>query len=237
MILGITGIPARENGVQEGLAEDGPTTASLPSVERLPSELRAEVAQIAEAGRGPYGHTTTQAIFDRNLTTFEEIYRIGAQHPDVCQILYEIGIRGENGARLDIGTVSSALSRARLKAAATPGGSKTGKNKHSHPRVATAEEGATQIQFSVPAKPEGGTVLPPPPASEPRPATDREISLSKAHETDLDHANPRHREGAESLPPTAPPPIPMARGSPTRGNLANVHDAAILLNQLRNEND
>ena len=244
MILGLAGIPTRENGSQSGLAEDGPTTASLPSVVRLPSELQASVAQIAAAGRGPYGHTTTQDIFDRHLTTFEEIYRIGAQHPDVCELLFEIGIRREDGARLDIGTVSSALSRARLKAAAEHRGSKSGEKRSKRAKLAravTTEAGdMTPIQGSVPEQPEDGIALSLPPAPQTLPSVDRGGSQDirpTAPATDADYGNPQNIERAASLPSKARPPSPSARGSPTSGNLANVRNAGALLNKLRNNHD
>jgi hypothetical protein len=245
MILGIVGILAHENGTQEGLAEEGPTSASLPSVvRRLPSALQATVVQIAAAGRGPYGHTSIQDIFNLNLATFEEIYCLGAQHPDVCQLLYEINIRRKDGARLDVGTVSSALSRARLRAAAERRGSKTGKKRGKRAelaRVATTEGGdMTQIQGSVPEQPEYETVLPPPPASETPPTAIQGGSpyiLSKAPATDADYGNPHDIERAASLPSTARPPSPVARGSPTSGNLANVRDAGILLNKIRSNHE
>jgi hypothetical protein len=245
MILGIVGILAHEYGTQEDLAEEGPTSASLPSVvRRLPSALQATVVQIAAAGRGPYGHTSIQDIFNLNLATFEEIYCLGAQHPDVCQLLYEINIRRKDGARLDVGTVSSALSRARLRAAAERRGSKTGKKRGKRAelaRVATTEGGdMTQIQGSVPEQPEYETVLPPPPASETPPTAIQGGSpyiLSKAPATDADYGNPRDLESTASLPLTAWSPSPAARGSPTSGNLANVRNAGELLNKLRNNHD
>jgi hypothetical protein len=245
MILGIVGIPAHENGAQEDLAEDEPTSAGLPSVvRRLPSELQASVAQIAAAGRGPYGHTPTQEIFDRHQTTFEEIYRIGAQHADVCELLYEIGIRREDGARLDIGTVSSAVSRARTKAAAERRGSKTGKKRSKRSRLArvepTGDGDMTQIPRSLPEEPEYETVLPPPPASETPPTAIQGGSpyiLSKAPATSVDDGNPYDIERAASLPSTARPPSPVARGSPTNGNLANVRNAGALLNKIRENHD
>jgi hypothetical protein len=244
MILGIAGIPARENGTQEGLAEEQPTSASPPSgVGRLPSELQASVAQIAAAGRGPYGHTPTQEIFDRHLTTFEEIYHIGAQHADVCELLYEIGIRREDGARLDIGTVSSAVSRARTKAAAERRGSKTKKKRTKRSRLARVESTGdgemAQIPRSLPQEPEY-EILPPSPASETPPASIQGGSPcipTKAPATSVDDGNPHDIERAASLPSTARPPIPAARRSATNGNLANVRNAGALLNKIRNNHD
>jgi hypothetical protein len=244
MILGIVGIPAHENGAQDGLPEEGSTAASLPpTVRHLPSALQATVVQIAAAGRGSYGHTSIQDIFNLNLTTFEEIYRLGAQHADVCELLYEIGIRREDGARLDIGTVSSAVSRARLKAVAERRGSKTGKKTSKRSRLArgaTTEGGMTRIQGTVPEESEGGTVLPLSQAHE-TPAITIQGGSSyiapKAPATAVDDGNPPNIESATSLPPTAWSPSPTARGSPTSGNLANVRNAGDLLNKIRNNHD
>jgi hypothetical protein len=226
-------------------AGEGPTSASLASVVgRLPSALQATVAQIAAAGRGLYGHTSIQEIFNLNLAVFEEIYRVGAQHPDVCQLLYEINIRRKDGAQLDIGTVSSALSRARLKAAAERRGSKTGEKRSKRAKLAravTTESGdMTPIQGSVPEQPEYGIALSLPPAPQTLPAVDRDGSQNirpTAPATDADYGNPRDLESTASLPLTAWSPSPAARGSPTSGNLANVRNAGELLNKLRNNHD
>jgi hypothetical protein len=245
MILCIAGTPAHENGAQEGLADERPTPASLPSVvRRLPSALQASVAQIAAAGRGPYGHTPTQEIFNRHLTTFEEVYRVGAQHADVCELLYEIGIRREDGARLDIGTVSSALSRARTKAVAERRGSRTGKKRNKRSRLArvepTGDGDMTQIPRSLPEEPEYETVLPPPPTPEPPHTAIQGGSsyiASKAPAAGVHYGDRRELKSTVSLRRTARPPSPVARGSPTNGNLANVRNAGALLNKIRENHD
>lgn len=85
---------------------------------RLPSQLRGALAAIAAAVRGAFGRTTTQRILDGALPTLEELYAIGAEHRDVALVLHALGIRDARGQSLSIGTISSAIHRARLKRAA-----------------------------------------------------------------------------------------------------------------------
>ncbi len=244
MILAGAGILTNDDCTVEAPTVELPVSAKPPSVvARLPPALQASVAKIAAAGRGPYGHTPTQKIFDLHLNTFEEIYRLGAQHSDVCQLLHEIGIRRKGNARLDVGTVSSALSRARLKAAERRD-PKIGKKTTRHStraRVSTTKEReTTPIQHFLSEGPGDGTVLPAPLAPQTRPGANRDDFQSiapKASATDADDGSSRGIEGAGSLPLTAQQPSPLARGSPPGGNLASVRNAGALLNKIRSNHD
>ena len=245
MMSVMTGIPVHENGAQDSLPEESPAPASLPSViGRLPPALQASVARIAAAGRGPYGHTSIQIIFDLNLAIFEDIYRIGAEHADVCVLLYEIGIRRKDGARLNIGTVSSAVCRARIKAAAGRRNSKSGTKKTNRSRPAriepTGEGRRTQIARSLLEEPQYETALSPSPTPEaPHFAIQRGSPYipSSAPATSVDAENSHDIGRAASAPSTTQPPSPVARGSPANGNLANVRNAGDLLNKIRDNHD
>jgi len=91
-----------------------------PSLVRLPADLHAGLLQIRTIGRGPFGRRDTQAVFDDHLPTLERVYHAGASHLDVSQVLHDIGITRGDGRPLAVGTVSSAMSRARRAAAPKP---------------------------------------------------------------------------------------------------------------------
>jgi hypothetical protein len=88
-------------------------------LERLPTEQRDVLIGVGRGARGLFGTAATQRIFDENLELFERLYRAGASHSIVSQILHDIGVRRDDGSPLPVGTVSSAVSRARLRAIAT----------------------------------------------------------------------------------------------------------------------
>jgi hypothetical protein len=102
---------------------------------RLPADQQAEFVALGAAGRGLFGHRRTQSIFDANLPLFDQIYSLGASHRDVAEILHALGITRKDGAPLGIGTVSSALSRARRAAAPRPNRSRA-ERPHRGPRLA-----------------------------------------------------------------------------------------------------
>jgi hypothetical protein len=106
------GLPPFERTHLKDDRSDGPTNDLLA---RCPSPIRDALAAIADRGRGAFGHTTTQRIFDQALPTLEMLYAIGAVHRDIAQIFHALGIGDSRGRPLSIGTVSSAVNRARLK--------------------------------------------------------------------------------------------------------------------------
>jgi hypothetical protein len=120
-------------GQTESRFHEAPLPASLA---RLPTDLQTELIALGVAGRGLFGHRDTQNIFDTNLPLFERLYSLGASHPDVAEILHAIGITRANGTPLGVGTVSSALSRARLAAAPRPKRSRAADRPHCGPRLA-----------------------------------------------------------------------------------------------------
>jgi hypothetical protein len=86
-------------------------------LDRLSSELRDILIVVGRGARGLFGIAYTQRIFDENLELFEGLYLAGASHLIVSQMLYDVGVRRNDGSPLPVGTVSSAISRARLRAA------------------------------------------------------------------------------------------------------------------------
>jgi hypothetical protein len=113
--LGLSRIdPASE---RDGGASAKPSSRLPAPLACLPADLQAALSLICDAGRGPLGHRDTRSIFGDNLAILERLYRIGASHFDVSQILRDIGITRPSGEPLSVGTVSSAMSRARRAAA------------------------------------------------------------------------------------------------------------------------
>jgi hypothetical protein len=84
-----------------------------PSLARLPADLQTALIEIRSAGRGLFGNKDTQSIFDDNLATLEQLYKLGASHLDVSQVMHDIGITRGDGEPLGAGTISSTISRAR----------------------------------------------------------------------------------------------------------------------------
>lgn len=89
-------------------------------LDRLPPEPRQRLMQIGSEGRGVFGLTRFQSIFEGHLGLFEYLATAGATAVMIGQLLAEVGIAREDGTPLPPGTVSSALSRARERAARTP---------------------------------------------------------------------------------------------------------------------
>jgi hypothetical protein len=158
-----------DTGIQAGevaTRADGAAMAlaAHPAIAHLPTRLRDALAEIGAAGRGPFGNASTQHIFDTALPALEALYEIGAEHRDVADILAELGITDDRGRRLSMGTVSSAVYRARLKRSSIDAGKE-------HP-AATARPGIKAAHFwNPPVVPEGMIREPSAPALDPQPAT------------------------------------------------------------------
>jgi hypothetical protein len=89
-------------------------------LDRLPPEPRQRLLQIGNEGRGVFGVTRFQTIFEANFSLFEYLVAAGATAVMIGQLLAEVGIIRADGTPLPPGTVSSALSRARERTARTP---------------------------------------------------------------------------------------------------------------------
>ncbi|WP_027547415.1 hypothetical protein [Bradyrhizobium sp. WSM2254] len=95
-----------------------PPTGRL--LDRLPPEPRQRLLQIGSEGRGVFGAACFQSIFDAHFSLFEYLAAAGATAVMIGQLLAEAGIARSDGTPLPAGTVSSALSRARERAARAP---------------------------------------------------------------------------------------------------------------------
>jgi hypothetical protein len=91
-------------------------------LDRLPTDLRDAMILTGRRARGMFGTADTQSIFDEHLAVFERLYAAGASHLIVSRLLHEAGVRRADGSRLPTGTISSAMSRARMRALAQSAG-------------------------------------------------------------------------------------------------------------------
>lgn len=99
-----------------------PMTPSTVLLATLPEPTQARLRQIGAAHRTEFGTCRRyQAAFDQHLAFFEALIARGADHRIIGLLLAEVGIARADGSALPLGTVSAALSRARERAAATPG--------------------------------------------------------------------------------------------------------------------
>jgi hypothetical protein len=86
-------------------------------LDALPPDIRRELDEIREIGRGPFGRAQTQQIVDEHLVLLLRLRReYHATHADLVEVLGLYGITGPDGAALTAATLSSAISRARARA-------------------------------------------------------------------------------------------------------------------------
>jgi len=91
----------------------------LQCLDALPPDIRQELDEIREAGRGAFRHAQTQQIVDGHLNLLLRLRRVHhATHADLVEVLGHCGITGPNGAALTAATLSSAISRAKVRAKA-----------------------------------------------------------------------------------------------------------------------
>jgi hypothetical protein len=90
-----------------------------PFIDRLPGPQRDALIGIGRRARGLFGRAF-QRVFDENLPIFEYLVDQGATAAILAQLLAEVGIARDDGTALPEGTVTSALSRARERAARAP---------------------------------------------------------------------------------------------------------------------
>ena len=91
-------------------------SSGKPLLDRLPRPQRDALIGIGRQGRGLFGRAF-QRVFDENLPIFEFLAAQGATAAVIGRLLAEVGIARANGTALPEGTVTSALSRARERAA------------------------------------------------------------------------------------------------------------------------
>jgi uncharacterized protein YeaC (DUF1315 family) len=85
-------------------------------LDALPPDIRRELDEIREIGRGPFGRAQTQQIVDEHLVLLRLRREYHATHADLVEVLGLYGITGPDGAALTAATLSSAISRARARA-------------------------------------------------------------------------------------------------------------------------
>ncbi|MBR0751218.1 MULTISPECIES: hypothetical protein [Bradyrhizobium] len=103
-------------------------------LDALPPDIRQELDEIREIGRGPFGRAQTQQIVDDHLVLLVRLRRdYHATHADLVEVLRLCGITGPGGASLTAATLSSAISRAGVK----PKSKGKGNSRSSPPRTRT----------------------------------------------------------------------------------------------------
>ncbi|MBB4366771.1 hypothetical protein GGD65_007845 [Bradyrhizobium sp. CIR18] len=93
-----------------------PRKAGKPLIDRLPQDRRNELITIGREALCRFGYAYQQ-VFDDHLALFDYLAARGATAVMIGRMLAEVGIAREDGSPLPPGTVSSALSRARERAA------------------------------------------------------------------------------------------------------------------------
>jgi hypothetical protein len=93
-----------------------PPKAGKALIDRLPPDRRNELIMIGRDALGRFGYAF-QGVFDGHLALFDYLAARGATAVMIGRMLSEVGITREDGTPLPAGTVSSALSRARERAA------------------------------------------------------------------------------------------------------------------------
>ncbi|MDA9497439.1 hypothetical protein [Bradyrhizobium sp. CCBAU 11357] len=107
-------------------------------LDALPPDIRQELDDIRDIGRGPFRHAQTQQIVDDHLVLLIRLRRqYHATHADLVAVLGHCGITGPGGAALTAATLSSAISRARAK-------SKVSASKVGAPKVGAPKIGASK---------------------------------------------------------------------------------------------
>jgi len=96
-----------------------PLRAGKALIDRLPQERRNELIMIGREALARFGYVF-QDVFDGHLALFDYLAARGATAVMIGRMLAEVGIAREDGTPLPAGTVSSALSRARERAARRP---------------------------------------------------------------------------------------------------------------------
>ena len=92
-----------------------------PLIARLPAPLQQRLRDLGNGARGLFGaQRETQAIFDASIALLDALIAGGAARACSARLLAEVGVARPDGRPLSRGTVSSALCRARERAAAAP---------------------------------------------------------------------------------------------------------------------
>lgn len=92
-------------------------TADKALIDRLPQDERDEFVAIGREAMSRFAFAY-QRVFDTHLAFFEVLVGKGATAAHIGKMLAEVGIKRGDGTALPLGTVSSAMSRARERRAA-----------------------------------------------------------------------------------------------------------------------
>lgn len=92
-------------------------TAGL--LDKLPAEDRERLEALSSDSRTMLGAPRPiQAVVERNLATFERLLNGGLGYAEIAALLAELGLVRPDGKPHPISTISSAVSRGRMRAAA-----------------------------------------------------------------------------------------------------------------------
>ncbi|WFU45997.1 hypothetical protein QA640_45300 (plasmid) [Bradyrhizobium sp. CB82] len=171
-------------------------------IDALPPDIRKELDEIREAGRGPFRRAQTQQIVDEHLALLLRLRRdYHATHADLVEVLGLCGITGPDGAALTAATLSSSISRSRARSKVSSRSSKSRARTAPPARAATPSPASSFPRRSADAgNPEPDLALVNEAASPPRTAAPNEVDLvfgtqisSSGHEA-TENRRSAHRE-------------------------------------------
>jgi len=185
-----------------------PFRSAKPLINRLPEHERNELIGIGREALRRFNYHYQQ-VFDDHLEIFTFLAAQGATASMIGQILAEAGIVRKDGSALPAGTVSSALSRARERAAQHSGVSLHVPAPLGKPMQVAAGTGTTLQSHAVPC-------------GDARPTT----------------ADPRPAAPPMQVKPQPLPRIRPSPSAPAGSQMpASTRRAAALLEELRSRND
>jgi hypothetical protein len=92
-----------------------------PLLARLPAPAQARLREIGQGARDLFGELRDiQEVFDAQVAFLDALATGGATHAMLGRLMAEVGIDRPDGTPLPVGTISSALCRARERAAGRP---------------------------------------------------------------------------------------------------------------------
>lgn len=201
-------------------------TASPALLDRLPAAAQQRLRIIGKDALNLIGELRDfQRAFDRHLDVFDALIADGTSHEVIGLLLAEVGVRRSDGRPLSRGTVSSALGRARERAAARTARARPAPRTQAAPQAAASSGSALQqpAEFARPRQAPAG----------------RRRGRPSAATSDRGEAD----NGAASPPVAAPAQAPAAGAEPSAIALPENSTAArnlragSLVNQLRRSND
>jgi hypothetical protein len=80
---------------------------------KLPPELQVEFEPIRRRLAAPFPRITAQKIFDDYAEPIGKVLALGLSHPQLAEILFELGLTGKDGKQPKINSISRSLNRSR----------------------------------------------------------------------------------------------------------------------------